>query len=115
MSSVHTILCLCIGACSVGHWATLIYKKRIALSTHDTTAVKWVFVFSATMFCKSLLLQSCLLKFVLSFHANNFFPNGQVASDIKVTSTEATLSFSPDIGLGCGAVSTKSQYLCYIT
>ena len=66
--------------------------------------VKWVFVFSATMFCKSLLLQCCLLKFVLSFPTTNFFPNGQVASDIKVTSTEATLSFSPDIGLGCGAV-----------
>ena len=56
------------------------------------------------MFCKSLLLQLFLIKFVLSIPTIDFFINGNIANDIKVTSTEAILSFSPNIGLGCGAV-----------
>ena len=66
--------------------------------------VRWFLVLSATMFCKSLLLQCCLLKFVLSIPTNNFFPNGQVASDTNVTSTETPVSVFTDIGLDCGVV-----------
>ena len=56
------------------------------------------------MFYKSLLLQCCLLKFVLSFPTTNFFINGIIANDLKVTSTGTTVGFFPNIGLGCGAV-----------
>ena len=55
------------------------------------------------MFCMSLLLQCCLLKFVLSIPTNSFFPNGQVASDTQIT-TDTTVSVFTDIGLGCGVV-----------
>ena len=53
------------------------------------------------MFCMSLLLQCCLLKFVLSIPT--FFPNGQVAADTQIT-TDTTVSVFTNIGLGCGVV-----------